>query len=259
MLAEAAGGSLPLDAAENESGNTATHIAAFGGCIELAQQLVCLGASVGLPNRDGFTPLDSMQASLPALGLSPRPSSPSSAILSLSLSLSLPLLPLPPHPRPHSSAVRLSGERRPVAVASAATPLEDREASGVDARPDGVGLPAVQATVQPRRPEHGSQAPLPPLRTLRVLAVLAAPRRDPEVRLDTRGTLVRPLRARRFRKLKPKHLSAGLLKFSIILSGLHAAAKSTPSHSKLQGGAPTVARSSFRLPTRIEEFKIEGD
>ena len=79
MLAEAAGGSLPLDAAENESGNTATHIAAFGGCIELAQQLVCLGASVGLPNRDGFTPLDSMQASLPALGLSPRPSSPSSA------------------------------------------------------------------------------------------------------------------------------------------------------------------------------------
>jgi hypothetical protein len=125
------------------------------------------------------------------------------------------LSPPPPPPPPpaflHSSAVRLSGERRPVAVASAATPLEDREASGVDARPDGVGLPAVQATVQPRRPEHGSQAPLPPLRTLRVLAVLAAPRRDPEVRLDTRGTLVRPLRARRFRKLKPKHLSAGLL------------------------------------------------
>ena len=37
------------------------HIAAFGGCIEMAQQLVCLGASVGLPNRDGFTALDSMQ------------------------------------------------------------------------------------------------------------------------------------------------------------------------------------------------------
>ena len=98
MLAEAAGGSLPLDAAENESGNTATHIAAFGGCIELAQQLVCLGASVGLPNRDGFTPLDSMQASLPALGLSPRPSSPSSAILSLSLLSLSPPFPLPPPP-----------------------------------------------------------------------------------------------------------------------------------------------------------------
>ena len=36
-------------------------IAAFGGCIELAEKLVGLGASVGLPNKDGFTPLDSMQ------------------------------------------------------------------------------------------------------------------------------------------------------------------------------------------------------
>ena len=54
---------LNLDVQESESGNTALHIAAFGGCIELAQQLVCLGASVGLPNRDSFTPLDSMQPS----------------------------------------------------------------------------------------------------------------------------------------------------------------------------------------------------
>jgi ankyrin repeat protein len=52
---------LQLDAQEAESGNTALHIAAFGGCIEMAQQLVCLGASVGLPNKDMFTPLDSMQ------------------------------------------------------------------------------------------------------------------------------------------------------------------------------------------------------
>ena len=40
-----------------------TDIAAFGGCIELADKLVGLGASVGLPNKDGFTPLDSMQPS----------------------------------------------------------------------------------------------------------------------------------------------------------------------------------------------------
>lgn len=38
-------------------------IAAFGGCIELASRLVALGASVGLPNKDGFTALDSMQPS----------------------------------------------------------------------------------------------------------------------------------------------------------------------------------------------------
>jgi len=59
MLTEAT--ALQLDAQDSESGNTALHIAAFGGCIEMAQQLVCLGASVGLPNKDGFTPLDSMQ------------------------------------------------------------------------------------------------------------------------------------------------------------------------------------------------------
>jgi ankyrin repeat protein len=59
MLSEAC--TLQLDAQEAESGNTPLHIAAFGGCIEMAQQLVCLGASVGLPNRDGFTALDSMQ------------------------------------------------------------------------------------------------------------------------------------------------------------------------------------------------------
>ena len=59
MLSEAC--VLQLDAQEAESGNTALHIAAFGGCIEMAQQLVCLGASVGLPNKDGFTALDSMQ------------------------------------------------------------------------------------------------------------------------------------------------------------------------------------------------------
>mmetsp|Transcript_39600 Transcript_39600/g.103887 ORF Transcript_39600/g.103887 Transcript_39600/m.103887 type:complete len:267 (+) Transcript_39600:247-1047(+) len=54
---------LALDATEFETGNTALHIAAFGGTIELAQKLVGLGASVGLPNKDGFTPLDSMQPS----------------------------------------------------------------------------------------------------------------------------------------------------------------------------------------------------
>jgi len=51
--------SLQLDAQEAQTGNTALHHAAFGGCIELAVQLVSLGASVGLPNKDGFTPLDS--------------------------------------------------------------------------------------------------------------------------------------------------------------------------------------------------------
>jgi ankyrin repeat protein len=50
---------IDLDAQELETGNTALHHAAFGGCIDLAVQLVRLGASVGLPNRDGFTPLDS--------------------------------------------------------------------------------------------------------------------------------------------------------------------------------------------------------
>ena len=50
---------LQLDAQELETANTALHHAAFGGCIELAIQLVSLGASVGLPNKDGFTPLDS--------------------------------------------------------------------------------------------------------------------------------------------------------------------------------------------------------
>ena len=54
---------LQLDLQEAESGNTALHHAAFGGCIELAIQLVGLGASVGLPNRDGFTPLDSSMRS----------------------------------------------------------------------------------------------------------------------------------------------------------------------------------------------------
>jgi len=62
MLGEA-GVPLPLDAQEAESGNTAMHTAAFGGCVEMAISLVGLGASVGLPNRDGFTPLDSMQPS----------------------------------------------------------------------------------------------------------------------------------------------------------------------------------------------------
>lgn len=82
---------LALDAAETETGNTAlralprsrlachyllrpspfhislclpsSDIAAFGGCIGLALKLVSLGGSVGLPNKDGFTPLDSMQPS----------------------------------------------------------------------------------------------------------------------------------------------------------------------------------------------------
>lgn len=52
MLGEA-GVPLPLDAQEAESGNTAMHTAAFGGCVEMAISLVGLGASVGLPNRDG--------------------------------------------------------------------------------------------------------------------------------------------------------------------------------------------------------------
>ena len=53
------GHQLLLDSQEFEAGNTALHHAAFGGCVELAAQLVSLGASVGLPNKDGFTPLDS--------------------------------------------------------------------------------------------------------------------------------------------------------------------------------------------------------
>ena len=48
-----------LDAQETETGNTALHIAAFGGCVPLAVQLVGLCASVALPNKDGFSPLDS--------------------------------------------------------------------------------------------------------------------------------------------------------------------------------------------------------
>ena len=55
--------SVVLDAQENESFNTALHVAAFGGCIDMACYLVSRGAAVGLPNRDGFTPLDSMQPS----------------------------------------------------------------------------------------------------------------------------------------------------------------------------------------------------
>mmetsp|Transcript_33938 Transcript_33938/g.108220 ORF Transcript_33938/g.108220 Transcript_33938/m.108220 type:complete len:739 (+) Transcript_33938:1064-3280(+) len=54
---------LALDAQETETGNTALHIAAFGGCISMAIHLVGLGAAVGIPNKDGFTPLDSMQPS----------------------------------------------------------------------------------------------------------------------------------------------------------------------------------------------------
>ena len=42
------------------------HIVAFGGCIALMQQLARMGASVGLPNRDGFTPLDSSQPTFQA-------------------------------------------------------------------------------------------------------------------------------------------------------------------------------------------------
>ena len=61
MLTEAT--TLQLDVQETESGNTALHIAAFGGCIDLALQLAAMGASIGLPNKDGFTPLDSMQPS----------------------------------------------------------------------------------------------------------------------------------------------------------------------------------------------------
>ena len=79
---------LLLDTPEYETGNTALHHAAFGGCIELSAyivsrrlllrtagtfhrcielsvQLVRLGGSVGLPNKDGFTPLDSSYRSLP--------------------------------------------------------------------------------------------------------------------------------------------------------------------------------------------------
>jgi hypothetical protein len=58
MLAES---NPVLDLQELGSGNTALHIAAFGGCVPMALQLVGMGASVGLPNKVGFTPLDSMQ------------------------------------------------------------------------------------------------------------------------------------------------------------------------------------------------------
>ena len=68
---------LQLDAQESESLNTALHHAAFGGCIELAVQLVQMGAAVGLPNRDGFTPLDSSYRD---------PSNPSKSLQSLLLS-----------------------------------------------------------------------------------------------------------------------------------------------------------------------------
>ncbi len=47
------------------------HIVAFGGCIELMQHLARMGASVGLPNRDGFTPLDSSQPTFQAAYLHP--------------------------------------------------------------------------------------------------------------------------------------------------------------------------------------------
>uniref|UniRef100_A0A7S3AGC6 FYVE-type domain-containing protein n=1 Tax=Haptolina ericina TaxID=156174 RepID=A0A7S3AGC6_9EUKA len=63
ILDSLAGVPLQLDVAEHEKGDTALHIASFGGQIGLAQQMVALGASVGLPNKDGFTPLDSMQPS----------------------------------------------------------------------------------------------------------------------------------------------------------------------------------------------------
>jgi len=59
LIALLAEHNLSLDAQEAEKGDTAMHIAAFGGCIEVCVQLVSLGASVGLPNKDGFTPLDS--------------------------------------------------------------------------------------------------------------------------------------------------------------------------------------------------------
>ena len=68
---------LQLDLQEAESSNTALHHAAFGGCIELAVQLVQLGAAVGLPNRDGFTPLDSSYRD---------PTNPSKSLQSLLLS-----------------------------------------------------------------------------------------------------------------------------------------------------------------------------
>ena len=58
LLVQLSGHSLQLDL-QDEGGNTALHHAAFGGCIDLAVNLVRMGAAVGLPNRDGFTPLDS--------------------------------------------------------------------------------------------------------------------------------------------------------------------------------------------------------
>jgi len=48
MLSES---NLALDAQETETGNTALHIAAFGGCVEMALHLAALGASLALPNR----------------------------------------------------------------------------------------------------------------------------------------------------------------------------------------------------------------
>ena len=70
------------------------------------------------------------------------------------------------------------------------------QAALVDARPPRQQLPAVQAALQPRRPEHGAQAPLPPLRPLRLLALLRAPHAHPQVRLDAGGARLPPLRAR---------------------------------------------------------------
>ena len=54
---------LQLDLQDADRGNTALHDAAFGGCIDIAIKLVNMGASVGLANRDGFTPLDSSMRS----------------------------------------------------------------------------------------------------------------------------------------------------------------------------------------------------
>lgn len=77
--------SLQLDAQEAQTGNTALHHAAFGGCIELAVQLVSLGASVGLPNkvpccgafgwepREAAAPLPAHAAMPPASALAHRP------------------------------------------------------------------------------------------------------------------------------------------------------------------------------------------
>ena len=71
MLGSADSGKLELDAQEIETGYTALHHAAFGGCAELAVQLVRLGAAVGLPNRDGFTPLDTpLRSPDPTMSLS---------------------------------------------------------------------------------------------------------------------------------------------------------------------------------------------